>query len=105
MTTYALNADVLTDGEWVRKGLVWHWVANPHAEPEQVEFDPPTYAAHELIACPFCLARMDESCKTDGGWSHASRLLKRVCACGGPVRPREPMCGFCRAEMARSDVA
>lgn len=102
MTTYSPLSEVLADGEWVRRGLIWHWQPNPDAEPEPEDEEPPAYIPHDLIACPACLARMDETCKTKGGWSHATRLVKRVCSCGGPIRPREPMCGFCRAEMTRS---
>ena len=104
MTTYSPSTDILANGEWVRRGLVWHWRANPAAtnEPSVELKEVPDYLPRDLIACPKCFARMDESCKTDGGWSHTTRLVKRVCSCGGTVRPREPMCGWCRAEMTRS---
>jgi hypothetical protein len=108
MTFYAEDSDVLSGGEWVRVGLVWRWVAEPDAEPEPDLPDPPSYLPADLIACPTCGARMDERCKTlngDGPADHRRRLVKRVCSCGGPVRPQEPMCGFCRAEMAREEAA
>jgi hypothetical protein len=100
MTTYSPVTDILANGEWVRDGLIWRWVQN---QPEPEEADPPTYQPHDLIACPTCHARMDEHCKRKSGRQneHSTRLVKRVCVCGGPVRPREPMCGWCRAEAER----
>lgn len=100
MTTYAPLSDMLANGEWVRRGMVWRWIQN---EPEPLP-EPITRNPHDLIACPTCYARMDEFCKRPNGrgHSHDTRLVKRVCSCGMPVRSREPMCGFCRAEMAVS---
>jgi hypothetical protein len=89
--------DALTNGQWVRRGLIWAWVENPHKLGDRPSWNP-----HDLIACPTCHARMDERCKTRLGksaQSHDSRLVARVCGCGGPIRAREPMCGFCRADM------
>lgn len=102
MTTYSPLTDILANGEWVRRGMVWHWRQNT---PEPIVIEPRGYRAHDLIACPFCLARMDESCKTEGGWSHSTRLVKRVCSCGGALRPREPMCAYCRAEQTIREAA
>lgn len=103
MTTLSIADIPLVNGQWIRRGMVVVWQQNPKAEVEPDE-QRPTYNPSELIACPTCHARMDESCeKRDGSVrrrSHGSRLVKRVCSCGGPVRPREPMCGFCRAEAA-----
>lgn len=106
MTTYAPLSDVLAGGEWVRRGMIWHWESTPEAEPEPelVEDRTRNYRPHDLIACPACLARMDEPCR-GSRQSHTSRLVRRVCSCGEAVRPQEPMCGFCRAEMARGEVA
>lgn len=93
----------LTNGYWAQRGMIKVWV---HVEPLIELKQEPTYDPRDLIACPTCHAHMDERCK---GWdgrplsrSHGSRLVKRVCSCGMPVRFREPMCGFCRAEMAVS---
>jgi hypothetical protein len=99
-------SEILAGGEWVRRGMVWHWRPNSELETGD-DPEPPTYAPRDLIACPVCLARMDEHCRTKSGRGkeHRRRLVKRVCGCGGPIRPREPMCGFCRAEMAREDAA
>ncbi len=102
MTTYGPDTDELSGGEWVRNGLVWHWVETETPEPED---DRPDYFPGDLIACPFCLARMDEGCRTSDGRSHSTRLVKRVCSCGGSICPNEPMCGFCRAEASREVAA
>lgn len=103
MTTYSLNADILSGGGWVRRGLVWHWVAT---EPEPDIKEQPDYFPADLIACPVCLAKMDERCKgSSRERDHKRRLVKRVCSCGGPLRPQEPMCGFCRAEMTIREAA
>lgn len=101
MTTYSPVFDVLANGEWVRRGLVWHWKQN---EPETVVVEPRDYFPSDLIACPTCLARMDEHCRRKSGKSgqHRSRLVARVCSCGSSIRPKEPMCGMCRAEMTRA---
>lgn len=100
MTTYALNADVLAGGDWVRRGLVWHWVAAV-PEPELVDdYQPnPGYRPADLIACVTCKARMDERCKgSDRSRDHRRRLIKRVCSCGGPIEFTEDVCAFCRAD-------
>lgn len=99
VTTYSPLFSVLANGEWVRHGMIWRWHPAP---PETVE-RPADFTPHDLIACPVCLARMDEHCRRSNGRgsAHAARLVKRVCVCGGPIRPKEPMCGFCRAEAAR----
>lgn len=97
MTSYSPVFDVLANGEWVRRGMVWHWVAN---EPPEKDEDG-AYTPHDLIACGTCYARMDERCKTTTGKDHNRRLVKRVCACGGSIRPREQICGWCRAEQER----
>lgn len=93
----------LTNGQWVG-GLVKRWQPNPVELKPERRVNP-----HDLIACPKCLARMDERCKRADGTprrgSHESRLVKRVCACGEPVRHVEPMCGFCRAEIALEEAA
>lgn len=102
MTTYSPLFDVLANGEWVRRGLVWHWRQNA---PEPTAVEVRDYRPHDLIACPTCLARMDESCKTKGGWSHTTRLVKRVCSCGTALRPPEKICGFCRAETTIREAA
>lgn len=96
MTSYSPVFTVLANGEWVRHGMIWRWHPAPDAEPEVDEPDP-----HDLIACPTCMARMDEHCRSYDGRDHAARLVKRVCSCGGPIRPREPICGWCRVEAAR----
>lgn len=98
MTTYAIDHG-LVNGKWVQRGMVWRWVQNAPVSTVR------TYEPSELIACPTCRARMDERCRTSDGASHKRRLVKRVCSCGGPVRPREPMCGFCRAEMTVRSAA
>lgn len=89
----------LANGHWVRRNGVQVWMPNPAPETKQPEVKP-----SDLIACPVCLARMDERCKKADGQdrrrTHSERLVKRVCSCGASVRPREPMCGFCRAEAA-----
>lgn len=58
----------------------------------------PAVNVHRLVACPTCLARMDETCKTPSGQvtaEHGSRLVSRVCSCGGPVKPRHHYCDTC----------
>lgn len=91
--------NILDNGQWVRRGLVWHW--QPSSTPP-TKLDAATYRPHDLIACPACHARMDEPCKTKKRTNHATRLVKRVCSCGDPVRQNEPMCPTCRAEIARA---
>lgn len=92
------SPEVLEGGEWVLRGLTMRWEPAPT---RPISLPPPLRQPHDLIACPTCLARMDEFCTRPGSkrHSHDTRLVKRVCACGGTVRPREPMCGFCRAEL------
>lgn len=93
----------LANGRWVRRSGVQVWVANPVLEPKR-----PTFVPHELIACPTCLARMDEKCRQPDGANRrrtcAARLVKRVCSCGGRVRHKEEVCGFCRAEASINDT-
>jgi hypothetical protein len=93
--------DMLTNGQWVLRGAIRVWVENPRVQ-MTADFRP-----HDFIACPTCHARMDEKCQRRNGKesSHSSRLVRRVCACGASVRPREPMCGFCRAEMTTRKAA
>lgn len=92
----------LTDGQWVTVGAIKKWVPNPTALPVVDEPDPPTLLPRDLIACPTCLAKMDERCEgMSRGRSHSARLVKRVCSCGDSLRPGEPMCGLCRVEQER----
>lgn len=107
MTFYADDYDVLAGGEWVQRGMVWRWQADPDIQPEP---EPKSYRPHDLIACPTCLARMDEKCRNNDvarpTRDHEARLVKRVCSCGGSVRPREAMCRLCEVEeMAREMAA
>lgn len=90
---------VLEGGSWVQRGMIRIWEPAP---PAPAVLRTPSYAPHDLIACPTCHARMDEFCTRPGSkrHSHDARLVKRVCSCGGPVRTREPICGLCRAELA-----
>lgn len=56
---------------------------------------------HDLIACPTCHARLDESCRTPSGHTtteHGSRLAGRRCPCGMALAPRRRLCDLCRDE-------
>ena len=89
----------LTGGRWVlgpRRVLVWEVDKAPL---------PPEVAVHELIACPVCNARIDQTCKTATGHTrsrvHPARIVSRRCPCGGPVQPRRTLCQPCARENAR----
>lgn len=59
--------------------------------------------AAELIACPTCMAKVKESCKTSGGnvtAPHVDRLVPRRCECGGRVDAGKRVCEKCRVETA-----
>ncbi|NUR16688.1 MAG: hypothetical protein HOQ13_10295, partial [Dermatophilaceae bacterium] len=71
----------LTEGRWVRRGLVQVWVENPK---------PKRQVAAELIACPKCEATVTESCRTKNGHrtnDHLERLTPRLCECGHLPKP------------------
>lgn len=54
---------------------------------------------HQLIACPYCRARIDQSCKTRSGhttYAHACRLTPRLCPCGALLAPNRGYCDHCR---------
>lgn len=56
---------------------------------------------HDLIACPTCFARVDETCRTKSGnvtKPHGSRLVSRRCSCGNAVAPQCSYCSFCARE-------
>lgn len=53
----------------------------------------------DLVACPTCLARLSETCKTRGGNPtnpHRERLASRRCVCGDLLAPRKVYCEPCR---------
>ena len=67
-----------SDGEWARTGLLWHWK--------------PARKIADLIACPVCLAKITELCKTPNGWAaaeHEERLVSVRCSCGNPMATEE----------------
>lgn len=78
---------------WVRRGLVL--VADLEPPPPS----PAPRPVHELIACPTCRARVDESCRTPAGnvrEPHTTRLVARTCPCGASLAPRKQLCERCR---------
>lgn len=55
----------------------------------------------EMIACPYCGAKVSESCRSAGGnprVPHTVRVVARLCTCGKPVEARHRMCNQCRKE-------
>jgi hypothetical protein len=53
---------------------------------------------HDLIACPTCHARMDELCRTSGGYTrrpHTNRLVRKVCPCGATLGYHKGLCEPC----------
>lgn len=65
---------------------------------------PPLVDVHQLIACPTCRARVDETCKSATGHRttpHASRLAPRLCPCGASLAPRRRLCDPCAAKALR----
>jgi hypothetical protein len=106
MTRHAESSDVLTGGQWVVVRGVSRWVPDP------APVEPPTLTVvaplkphwTTLVACPYCGARVAETCKTSGGGvtkPHARRLASRVCPCGAPVEKHKNYCEPCRAEARR----
>lgn len=92
----------LTEGAWrfdpFRRIRVW--VPEP--------FTPPTSApkadVHQLIACPKCHARADQTCRTKNGErtkNHTERLIPRLCRCGASLEQWRKLCDECRNEAAR----
>lgn len=92
----------LTGGRWVTRGLIVVWEADPTVLPEP-ESDHPA----DQIACPYCLAKASERCRTaSGGRSgpHPQRILPRCCPCGGELSTRAAViCRQCRADRIREN--
>lgn len=83
----------LTGGTWQpgRWGVL-RWAPTP---PE------PIFSVHDLIACPTCHARVDETCRTKRGnrtTPHGSRITPRLCPCGKSLQPQRRMCSPCVKE-------
>jgi hypothetical protein len=97
MTLHQLFDDIaLTDGEWRNVGGIQRWVST---KPRRRDID-----VHDLIACPTCFARVDETCRTRGGnvtGPHGSRLAPRLCSCGGRLKHQRRMCDACAHEATR----
>jgi hypothetical protein len=104
MTRHAESSDVLTGGEWVVVRGVSRWVPDPEPLAPLALVPAPKPHWTLLIACPYCRARVAETCKTSGGGvtkPHASRLASRVCPCGAPLEKHKNYCDPCRAEARR----
>jgi hypothetical protein len=59
----------------------------------------------QMIACPTCLAKVCESCRTASGNSteHHLRLVPRRCRCGGLLEPKRTYCDPC-GDVARKQT-
>jgi hypothetical protein len=106
MSRRAESSDVLTGGEWVVVRGVSRWVPDPAPiEPPILTIVPlPKPHWTTLVACPYCGARVAETCKTSGGGvrkPHAGRLVARVCSCGAALAKHKNYCEPCRAEARR----
>jgi hypothetical protein len=99
MTRHHLDApDALTDGAWLPDDrMTLRWVANAAPPPARRD------DLHRLIACPTCHAKVDETCRSDGGRGDGARPRRtphrpgwlRVCAAaarrsGGSGRSATP---------------
>lgn len=99
----------LTDGRWVNVRGVMRWVpGEPEAPRERPRLVRPLLTpadVAQMIACPRCLARVCEPCRTRTGNSttHTERLIPRRCLCGEPLRARKTLCEPCR-ELSRQDT-
>lgn len=100
MTTHADSSDILTGGAWVVVRGVSRWVAD-----EPVEDAEPTLtitpSALDLIACPYCNAKVTESCKNSSGRRrepHKDRLTRRLCQCGAIPAMWKTYCEPCRVK-------
>ena len=95
------SPNVLADGAW--RFDPWRrvqvWVETPGAQRvEEVDLS-------ELLACPTCHARVDQTCRTKSGHRttpHGNRIVPRQCKCGRALAPRKRFCDECRAETRRS---
>lgn len=88
----------LSGGQWVpdRRGVM-RWEQTEEVLPEPTPI-------HELIACPTCHARVDETCKTATGritTPHGSRLTPRLCGCGVVLAKQKRLCSPCAEESSR----
>ena len=95
-----ISPDVLTDGHWEAVRGIQRWVGDPGSEPRQTASTP----FDQLIACPTCRARVDQSCRTAAGHTttpHGNRLIQRCCPCGAKVAGRRRLCDPCHAEAKR----
>lgn len=93
MTAPTIDHDsiALYGGRWQTDRGIQRWVPEPWSPPVRREVD-----IHDLIACPTCHCRADETCRTRKGLrtnDHANRLIARRCPCGENVAPR---CRYCR---------
>ena len=88
------SPDVLTVGHWENtRGGVWRWVPGP------TPLVAPKPIPTNLVACPYCRAKVSQSCKSSGGNSvapHSVRLAARLCPCGDIPAPRRRYCEPCR---------
>lgn len=94
------SPETLDDGAWVLRGLVkvWQPTPEPPAPPA-----PKWVSVHDLIACPRCMARVDEPCRNRSARAaaHPERLAPRLCSCGELVKHNARQCAPCRS---RSDL-
>lgn len=84
----------MSEWAWALRGAVL--VAQPVVRVAQPRRE---INVHDLIACPTCRARMDEGCRTKSGrrtTPHGSRLVAKVCICGGKIDYHRKLCDSCR---------
>lgn len=94
-----IEEDALTDGAWRPVGGIMRWFPALAVVAELRKVN-----VHDLIACPTCRCRVDETCRTEKGArrrDHDGRLAPRLCACGELVEPKHQLCETCRVESIR----
>lgn len=85
--------------QWIQRGPIKVAVEVPDEPPPVAAPEPEPRRIHDLIACPTCHARVDETCRTRSGHTttpHSSRLAPRLCPCGSQLAARRRYCDPCR---------
>lgn len=99
MTRSDFDALGLAGGSWQSRHGVQVWVAEVR---RPLEPPPPLIAL--LIACPFCRAKVNQTCRTPAGnprTPHVVRLAPRLCECGSRLARKKLRCPPCAVEARR----